>query len=126
MPDKLGRYVKGEHPSRATEFKKGAFSREKHPFWKGGRHKLTTGYIVVNVPNHPRAYRNEVYEHIVVAEKLLGRYLLRTERVHHINGIKGDNRPENLIVFRTHGEHMRHHLTGKKRKGRRGKWLKNT
>lgn len=121
--DKLGRFLKGKHYNKATEFKKGDFSREKHPFWKGGRHKLVNGYIMLNVPDHPRAYRNEVYEHIVVAEKKLGRYLEKGERVHHINGVKDDNRPENIIVFQNHKEHMQHHLLGKKREGQYGKWL---
>lgn len=110
-----GSFKKGEHRSRSTEFKKGEMSREKHPLWKGGRRNTVNGYIMVNVPNHPRAYRNEVYEHIIIAERKLGRYLEDNERVHHINGIKYDNRPENIMIFGSHKEHMRHHLLGKKR-----------
>jgi len=37
-----------------------------------------------------------VFEHILVAEALLRRYLVEGESVHHINGIRDDNRPENL------------------------------
>jgi hypothetical protein len=37
-----------------------------------------------------------VFEHILVAEDLLGRYLYEGETVHHRNGVRGDNRPENL------------------------------
>jgi hypothetical protein len=105
-------FKKGKHYSLATEFKKGEQCGENNINWKGGRHKLVTGYIMINCPNHPRAYRNEVYEHIVVAEKKLGRFLMKGERVHHINGIKGDNSPENIIVCKSHKEHMsKHHLT---------------
>ena len=95
MRDKLGRFVKGHHASKKTEFRKGD-RREKNLNWKGGRRKTANGYIMVNVLNHPRAYRNgayrnEVYEHIIVAEKKLGRYLKKGECVHHLNRIKDDN-----------------------------------
>ena len=122
MRDKFGRFLKGYHASKKTEFKKGVIGKENFK-WKGGRRKLKIGYIVTKAYGHPKAYRNEVYEHILVAEKKLGRYLTKNERVHHINGVKDDNRSENLIVFKNHGEHMRLHLKGKKRKGKSGKWV---
>jgi hypothetical protein len=49
------------------------------------------------VPGHPRAsnWSPYVFEHISVMEAVLGRYLLDGETVHHINGVKDDNRPAN-------------------------------
>lgn len=112
-----GWFKKGEHHSIKTEFKKGQFNGEKHPFWKGGRYKLKNGYIWCYAPHHPRAYRNGVYEHILIAEKKLKRFLLPGEVVHHINKIKNDNREENITIFSSNGEHMHIHTIGK--------WSKN-
>jgi endogenous inhibitor of DNA gyrase (YacG/DUF329 family) len=63
-------------------------------------------HVLVRQPEHHRAVRGVVYEHILVAEKLLGRPILKTERVHHINCIKDDNRAENLFVCENDREHF--------------------
>ena len=64
---------------------------------------------------HPRADQfGYVMEHIVVAENQIGRFIGCDEVVHHINGIKDDNRIENLQVMER-GEHTILHHTGSKR-----------
>jgi HNH endonuclease len=55
---------------------------------------------MVRVPGHPRPGRDHyVFEHILVAEELLGRFLIEGETVHHRNGVRDDNRPENLELW---------------------------
>ena len=68
--------------------------------WKGGRTRHRAGYVMIWAPGHPRAGKSQyVFEHIIVMERLLGRYMLPGESVHHRNGVKDDNRPENLELW---------------------------
>lgn len=75
--------------------------------------RWSTGYLFLWEPDHPHAHRNGwVAEHRWVVEQRIGRYLRSDEHVHHINGVKDDNRSENLAVLE-HGEHSS--LTGRER-----------
>lgn len=72
------------------------------------------GYILIPAKGHPRAWAtgHYSYEHIVIMEKHLGRYLNKGEVVHHINEDRTDNRIENLQLM-TKSEHISHHCRGK-------------
>ncbi len=73
---------------------------ENHPSWKNGKRLTSGGYIYVYALDHPRSSKaNQVLEHRLVMEEHLGRYLLPTENIHHKNGIKTDNRIENLELW---------------------------
>jgi len=55
---------------------------------------------MVRVRGHPRAGSSPyVFEHILLAEEVIGRHLVDGESVQHINGVRDDNRPENLELW---------------------------
>jgi len=70
-----------------------------HHSYKNGRH-YSNGYIYLLDNSHPnRNSKNRIAEHIVVLENSIGRLLLPHENVHHKNGIRDDNRIENLELW---------------------------
>ena len=75
-----------------------------HPLWKGGRRKEAYGYIMVKL--NPDDFfwsmaeaNGYAMEHRLVMAKSLNRCLLPWETIHHKNGIRDDNRRENLELF---------------------------
>lgn len=76
--------------ANATNYKNGRSKNKYHGY------VILTGY-----KGHPRASANggQVKEHVIVMEQVLGRYLLPHENVHHKNGVRDDNRIENLELW---------------------------
>lgn len=91
--------------SRNTAFKPGhkCFTESK------GESKHQQGYRLIYAPNHPnRTIHNYIMEHRLVMERHLNRLLRRDEVIHHLNGIRSDNRLENLELLSA-SEHTKRH-----------------
>jgi hypothetical protein len=121
--------AKHAHKGRAawTEASKASY-REKmtgpnNPAWKGGltyfKRKGKYADQSIKYVRCPEAFRamarkdGYVMEHRLMVAKALGRPLLRSECVHHINHDATDNRLENLMLFASNDDHKRfeHHGT---------------
>lgn len=71
---------------------------------------LINNYIGIYKPNHHRSMSNGiVYEHILVAENIVGRPLENDEVVHHKDHCRTNNNPDNLMIFATNSDHARFH-----------------
>jgi hypothetical protein len=79
------------------------------PGWKGGRRKGPKGYVLIYMPNHPNVKQDGyVWEHQYIMSEYLGRPLTKDETVHHKNGIRNDNKIENLELM------CKHHFYGQR------------
>ena len=90
--------MSGKHGKHASGQKSGR--------WNSRTLLTSHGYVLVRVsPDHPRAFGPSrlkrfkyAYEHDIVMEASIGRFLNASEVVHHLNGKKDDNRPDNLAI----------------------------
>lgn len=102
---KRGVKIRTKHEATSLVFNK------RNPNWGLGRKKVAEGYIEVWAPNHPKANKKGyIREHILVWEKAHGDLALGYV-IHHLNGIKDDNRLKNLTPLpkRIHDSgHLRH------------------
>lgn len=88
---------------QGSDANSGIQARESNPNWRGGTTRRKDGYVLEYVNG------KQVFQHRLVAELIIGRRLHAGECVHHRNGNKSDNRPENLQVLSSHSEHMKLH-----------------
>lgn len=74
---------------------------EKKPASEHHRATTKQGYVLVSgYPDHPNSQVNgRILEHILVMSEHLGRALLEHENVHHKNGVRDDNKLENLELW---------------------------
>lgn len=102
------------HP---TAFVRGHHFQIPEEHWNFQGRRKACGYVYVYQPDHPDACQGQltgyVLEHRLVLEKKLGRRLRANECAHHINGVKDDNRPSNLIAL-TFSAHRTLHASGQR------------
>lgn len=78
--------------------------------WNGGT-TISHGYVRILKPEHPRAdCKGYVYDHILIVEAILGRFLPKKNEVHHFNERKGDNGKGNIVVCEDAAYHKLLHL----------------
>lgn len=85
--------------------------REHGPNWKGGTWTIkSTGIDYIYYPKNPRAKKENksVPKYLLVAERLIGRFVKKNEVVHHLDSDRTNNSPDNLCVV-DRGDHMRIH-----------------
>ena len=97
------RICKEHGVSRPAKRRTGVAAGANNPAWKGGRRIRKDGYVLVWTPGGERL------EHRVIMERYLGRPLLDSEIIHHEDGDKQNNTPENLRVM-SQSDHCREHL----------------
>lgn len=77
--------------------------------YNGGKY-MHKGYVLLLQKNHPLSRDGYVYEHRIVMEQHIGRFLSEKEVVHHKNNIRSDNRIENLELLSSQSEHFKEHI----------------
>ncbi len=88
--------------------------------WKGGKYIDGQGYVHVKNRNHPYAdHQGYILEHRLVMEKKLGRFLLITEEIHHLDYNKQNNNPNNLELHNSSSHRTKHNLENNPFKGRK-------
>ena len=93
------------------KLKQGEWSNKHKQFI--GKTKTTYGYVLIKKRNHLSCDKQGyVRRSHLVMEDFIGRLLKKEEVVHHINGIKDDDRIENLRLFTSDKEHRKFHMEG--------------
>ncbi len=102
-----GKKLSPEHRNKVIKTLRYGLKGKENPAWKGGKYQKSDshyqdkrGWIYLRKPDHPNCMSNGyVAEHRYVMSNHIGRPLTKFEHIHHLNGIKTDNRIENLELI---------------------------
>jgi HNH endonuclease len=111
--------VSTKNASASTFNPRPGLKGEQNNMWKGGKSIASNGYVLIRVGvEHPLAdCRGYAYEHRVIASDKLGRLISSSEQVHHIDGNKTNNHPDNLEVLTVQQHRYEHRkLSSNRRK----------
>jgi hypothetical protein len=92
----------GRVPAPRRKYIADHYSGSNHPRWKGGVYTTKKGYRMLR----PSQFAKPVFEHVVIAERALGRPLPAGAEVHHVNEDRADNSRGNLVLCQDHSYHM--------------------
>jgi hypothetical protein len=94
-----GALIFGSYKSCGCEKKVGKMGSANFK-WAGGRTTTNNGYVIIRVYDYPGSTKSlSIHEHVYIMAKHLGRALVKGETVHHKNGVRDDNRLENLELW---------------------------
>ena len=100
FPLKFALYCR-KHQARFKKWGDANYTRKAPPGESVG-HVNRGGYKLIPLRDHPNAYKTGyILEHVAVMSEMLKRPLIKGENVHHKNGVKDDNRPDNLELWVT-------------------------
>jgi hypothetical protein len=112
----ISRFIRGHY----RKFQVG----DKAPGWKGGV-VYKRGYVFIYNPNHPSADQEYVKRSRLTMENKLGRILKPFEFIHHINGVKDDDRIENLFLTTLSEHNSIHKRKEVRQRDKHGRLLPN-
>lgn len=111
IADKVAAKTRGKPNPKPADFKR--TMRLVNPAF--GTKMDNKGYVMVYRPDWPSSggaegqWQGYIYEHRLVMEQHLGRMLTKDERIHHLDGNKRNNAPDNLRLCETDKEHTELH-----------------
>lgn len=84
-----------------------SYRGENHPGYKGGKIKTSEGYVgLLTSQKTPNGRTKYLREHVVLAEKALGKPLPKNAVVHHVDGNRSNNTPGNLVICENDAYHQ--------------------